>query len=128
MKVIVRDARQLVLPLLLVLAATVLGACSGTRMAYEAAETLEETAYVVTEHYYVILREANRLADEGAPQEWVDLAVAKERQVTPAILRLRDQVDAYNAVRNAETEQELSDALSEAVVLVSEFIDVVRRQ
>lgn len=128
MKVIARDVRQLALPLLLILAAAVLGACSGTRMAYEAAETLEETAYVVTEHYYVILREANKLADEGAPQEWINRAVAKERQVTPAILRLRDQVDAYNAVRNAETEQELSDALSEAVVLVSEFIDVVRRQ
>ena len=128
MKVIVRDVRQLALPLLFILAATVLGACSGTRMAYEASETLEEMAYVVTEHYYVILREANRLADEGAPQEWIDRAVAKERQVTPAILRLRDQVDAYNAVRNAETEQELSDALSEAVVLVSEFIDVVRGQ
>jgi len=128
MKVIVRDVRQLALPLLLILAATVLGACSGMRMAYEAAETLEETAYVVTEHYYVILREANRLADEGAPQEWINRIVAKERQVTPAILRLRAQVDAYNAVRNAETEQELSDALSEAVVLVSEFIDVVRGQ
>lgn len=105
-----------------------LQACPGTTSAYRAADTLEETAFVVTEHYYSVLREANRLADEGAPQEWIEEVAAKERELTPRIIQLRDYVQAYEDVRSAENEQQLSEALSESVVLVSEFIDLVSEE
>jgi hypothetical protein len=49
------------------LAVGVLGAtgCAGTKAAYNAADTLEERAYVVTEHYAAVVHQAADLKDKG---------------------------------------------------------------
>lgn len=108
------------------IATVILVACSGTRLAYDTAETLEAKAFVISEHYAALLREANELADAGAPREHVELMQLAERRATPVVLELRRAVNAYNAVRNAENEAALQEALAEAALVVSDFINAVR--
>lgn len=123
-----RSLQRLGAGLLVVAAACVLAACAGTRAAYDAADTLDETAKVVSEHYYALLREANDLADQGAPASFVQRAQELEAVAAPKILALRDAAQAYEAVRSAENEGELAAALGEAVPLVSQFVDLIRER
>lgn len=111
---------------LVVLAAMVLSACSGTRLAYDTAETLEAKAYVITEHYAALLAEANNLADAGAPRAAVERMQAADRAAGPAVLALRRAVETYDAVRDSENEAALQQAIAEAAVAVSDFINAVR--
>lgn len=113
---------------LLLTACALVAACAGTRQAYQAADTLDDSAKVVTEHYFAIIREVNDLADQGAPQEWVTRAQDLERRTSPVVFALRDASEAYEAVRSAENEQALADALEQAVPLVSDFIDLLRER
>jgi hypothetical protein len=115
-------------PLVFVSLFAVLSACAGTRAAYQAAETLDETAYVVAEHYAALLTEANDLADAGAPRAFVDRAQAIERDATPAVAALRRASAAYTAVASAENEEALQAALGEAVPLVSELLTLIRER
>jgi hypothetical protein len=102
-----------------------LSGCAGTRAAYEAADGLPETALVVSEHYYALLREVNDLADAGAGESFVGRAQSFERQGTPIVLSLRNAAAAYAAIQSAENAEALQDALSEAAVLVSQLIDLI---
>lgn len=111
---------------LVVLLSVALTACAGTRAAYDAADTIDETAYVVSEHYAAVLTQANNLADAGAPSSFVEEAQDIEREATPKVLALREASEAYTAVRSADNEQALAEALAEAVPLVSQFVTLLR--
>lgn len=108
--------------------AIVLNACTGTRLAYETAETLEAKAYVVTEHYAALIAEANDLADAGISDAALERIQAVDAEAGPAVLALRRAVETYSALRNSENEAALQQALAEAALAVSDLINAVRRR
>lgn len=101
--------------------------CSNTKAAYDAADTLEERAYVVTEHYTAIVKQAADLKDRGV---LAGDALAKAREVqavaSPAILKLQPLVVAYNAAQSADTEVALQKALDDAVLAVADLLRIVK--
>ena len=106
---------------------TLIVACAGTRSAYQAAETLEEQAYVVGEHYYALVREANELRRSGALSGSTLTRAQDLVQGSRSIIaELEDAARAYTNVRNAETQADLERALNEAAVAVSRLVDVIK--
>lgn len=112
--------------LLLITAMLGLAACSGTRLAYDTAETLDAKAYVLAEHFNALQVEANTIADAGASQSVINRMAAIERRARPVVLRLQSVAQAYAATRSAENEQQLQLALNEAALVLSDFINAVR--
>jgi hypothetical protein len=121
----------------LVCAALFLTACAGTRLAYKAADTPVETASVVAEHYYALVKEAADLRTSGALAggvlEKVQAAdrVAKplvigDPTATPPKAGLRQLADAYTGVKSAENEIALQAALTKAVLAVNDFATTVK--
>jgi hypothetical protein len=115
-----------------------LAGCAGTRDAYKAAAgNLEATAYVVTEHYAAVVKEAAALKNSGALSGSALEAVRKADDAvrplvigdsateTPGVVQL---VEAYREVRNAETERELQAAINAAVVKLSDLINALKRR
>lgn len=104
-----------------------LAACSGTIDAYEAASGLEETAFVMNQHYLALVKEANRLAGEqlltGSALGEAQMIVRKSR---PLLATLSEAARAYEAVANAATEGDLRDAIADAAVALSDLIDAIR--
>lgn len=108
---------------------SIFAACAGTRAAYDTAQTLDAKAYVVSEHYAAILKEANDLADQpGVSADFVQRMKAADNVARPLVLQLRTAAQAYTAVRSAETEAALQEALNKAVIEVSNFLSVIRRR
>ena len=103
--------------IVLLLSMLMLSGCAGTRSAYKAADGLSETAYVVGEHFYALVREANDLDDQGQVSSYQmgkiqDIA----RETRPTIVELLNTGAAYDAVKSAveaveATEARISDAL-----------------
>lgn len=113
----------------LTFAVLALSACSGTRFAYQQAETLTDTAKVVAEQYIATAREANRLQDTGSlTDSQLERIQGIDARVYPVIQQLRSASDAYEAIGTAETREALEAALTDAVTAVSDFIDAVREQ
>lgn len=137
-------ARPGALVLLLVAAGLTLAGvagCTGTRDAYRAAasspERIEATAYVVTEHYYAVVREAAALKNSGAlAGDALEAVRAAEDALRPLVLGdeatqdpgIVQLVAAYKAVRSAETEAELQAAVNAAVVKLSALINALKRR
>lgn len=115
--------------LAILLTCLMLSGCAGTRAAYQAAEGLEETAKVVGEHYYALVREANDLDDKGMLSASA-LAHTQDivRKTSPAVLALAQAAVKYKAVKSATNELELERALSDAAIAVSRLIDAIRRR
>lgn len=112
---------------LLLIASLALSACSGVTNAYRAADTLEETAYVITEHFSVLNVEARELVESGFVDDQTADALRSARdRAIPLVTRLRDMSQAYNDVRSAENQQALQDALNLAVPVVSDFLNALR--
>ncbi len=106
---------------------TLIAACSGTRLAYKTAEGLEEQAYVVGEHYYALVREANDLRRSGALSgSTLERAQDLVQATRPVILELQDAAQAYTAVKSAQNEAELEAALNAAAIAVSRLVDVIK--
>lgn len=101
--------------------------CTGTRHAYEAAATLEDRAYVATEHYAAVVRQAADLKDLGVLK---GDALARAREIEsvarPVVLSLGPLVANYTAARNAETEVALERALGEAITAIANLVRVVK--
>lgn len=101
--------------------------CSGTRNAYQAAETLEDRAYVATEHYAAVIKQAADLKELGVLK---GDALTKAREVEsvarPVILSLGPLVSNYRAARTAETEVALQRALDDAVVAIANLVRIVK--
>ena len=116
--------------LAIVIACMAMSGCAGTRAAYKQAEGLVETSKVVGEHYYVLVREANALAEEGTlVGRPLQQAQAIVRSTRPLIVDvLAPASDNYERVKSAANQAELERALSEAAIAVSRMIDVIRRR
>jgi hypothetical protein len=101
--------------------------CAGTRAAYNAAETLDERAFVATEHYSAVVKQAADLKEAGVLKGQA-LAQAREIETVarPLVLSLGDLVANYNAVRSAETEVALERALDETILAIAGLVRVVK--
>ena len=118
---------KILLPLVALLALTLASGCSGTRQAYQAADGVGETAYVIAEHYAAVIEELNDLADQGAlSQSAIRHAQDIVRRTDPVIRSLRSAAEAYENVQNADTEAALEEAINEAAVALSDLIDAVK--
>lgn len=111
--------------------------CTSTYAAYRSADTLEEQAYVLTEHYAALVHEAADLKDQPSTPDAVgdklrDAANASQRYVlgdpsaTPPVPSLRDLAKAYGAVHDATTRDALQQALDDAFVKVAAFLRALR--
>lgn len=101
--------------------------CAGTRNAYDAAATLEDRAYVATEHYAAVVKQAADLKELGV-LKGPALAKAQEIETVarPVVLSLGPLVANYNAARTAETEVALQRALDEAIAAIASLVRVVK--
>jgi hydroxymethylpyrimidine pyrophosphatase-like HAD family hydrolase len=101
--------------------------CASTRAAYNAAETLEERAYVVTEHYTAVITQAADLKNRGVLK---GAALAQVREIEtvarPVVLSLGDLVANYKAAKSAESEVALQRALDEAVLVLADLVRAVK--
>jgi len=113
--------------LAILVASSMLAGCTGTRAAYKAADGLDETAKVVSEHYYALVHEANVLKDSGqlAGQE-LDTAQALVATTAPVILDLASAAQTFETLQTAETEAELQKAINDAAIAVSRLVDLIK--
>lgn len=109
--------------------------CAGTSAAYKSAQSLPDTAYVVTEHYAAVVHEAADLAAlPGTPD-----AVKAEMKRLDAIAKplvlgnpatgapgLGDLAQRYADVKNAQTEAELQSAINRAVEALAQLVNAVK--
>ena len=113
--------------LAIVIACLALSGCAGTRAAYKAAEGIEETAFVISEHYFALVRELNDLDDKGALSDSMrSHAQDIVRTTRGPILELGNVAQAYKAVRSADNEEALSRALNTAAIALSRLVNVVK--
>ena len=105
-----------------------LSACAGTKAAYQAAGgDLVKQAFVVTEHYSALLREAADLKEAGAQPEVVAALQAADSVAQPIILKLGPLAQAYERTRSAEDQVALQAAVNDAVVALTDFINAIKR-
>jgi hypothetical protein len=102
-------------------------ACAGTRTAYQTAATPLETATVVGEHYYALVKEAADLKNAGALTSTALAKVqAADRAAKPVVVELTRTVEAYQLVKSAQNEAAMQIALNKAVLAVNSFINALR--
>lgn len=123
-------ARPLLLALLLAVAALVaimLPGCAGTQTAYRAAETPDEYAYMLAEHYAALVRQAADLRERSTtPPEAIEAMRRAELAARPLVAPLRPLRDACLAARTAETELELQRAIDAAVLAIADLVRQVQ--
>ncbi len=124
-------ARPLVLALLLALALPVVAiapGCAGTQAAYREASSLDEYAYVLTEHYASLLKQAADLRDKpDTPLSAIAAMQSADTKAAPALKKLRPLAIAYTAVKSARTEAELQLAVNDAVLKLAELVRAVKQ-
>ncbi len=113
--------------LALVLAAIAMSGCAGTAAAYRAAEGLPETVYVVGEHYFAEVQAINDLAESGkiTPDEVISLDRVSQ-DTRPSIVAMVSAGEAYDNVKSAENEAELSATLAVAAVALAKMVDAIK--
>lgn len=117
----------LVLAIGAITAISVLPACSSTRAAYQVADTLEERAYVATEHYAALVRQAADLRERGILTGAALTRVQEVETVArPVVLKLGSLVRAFKAAKTAESELELQLALDESVRLIADLVRAIK--
>lgn len=104
----------------LLVAMLLVAGCAGTKAAYKEADSVYETAYVVTEHYSYVLEQANALQTQLSDEQRAKLREVRDR-VNPLVLRLPDLAAAWQAARTAENQEALEAALAQATVALAEF-------
>lgn len=122
-------ARTSMLALLagIVLAGLALSGCASTKAAYKEAQSPDEYAYVVAEHYNILVNEAADLAEQpGTPANVKAALKAADAKAKPLVLALRGLAANYAAVKTAESQQALQLALNQAVLAVADFIRALR--
>jgi hypothetical protein len=113
-----------ILPLILLAA---LSACTGTRLAYKEADSPDKMAYVVTEHYAALVKEAADRKDAGTlAGDALERVQAADRAVSPLVLQLGSLAQAYTQTKSAASRDELQAALNRAVIALSTFIDTLK--
>jgi hypothetical protein len=127
----------LLVPLALMLAG--LGGCSHTREAYKVAahapNSLEATAYVVTQHYIAVAGEAARLKNAGTLQGAKLAAVLRADDVVRPLINgdpktnkpgLIQLVDNYKRIRDAKSGADLQAALDAAALRLADLINALK--
>lgn len=130
--------RPLMLAFLLGLAVpmvAMVSGCAGTRAAYQEAQSPDEYAFVITEHYAALVKEAADLKERPTtPREAVEAMQRAELAARPLILGgdrppspgLRDLAETYSAVRDAKSEQDLQLAIDRAVLKIADLVRAVK--
>lgn len=118
------------LPFLLTLAilSTVLVAsCVGTKSAYESAKTPDAIAFVISEHYAVIVNQAADLAAKPTtPPAAIRAMQAADKVARPAVEQLRSLRDAFVLSKGATDQVALQAAINKAVLAVADLVRTVR--
>jgi len=120
----------------LILAGALAG-CVSTKAAYNEAENLRETAYVLTEHYAAVIHEAADLGAQPSTPETVRQALKASANATakfvkgdenavPPVPSLLDLVNNYEALGSAASREELQAAIRNAVHAMDGFIKELR--
>jgi hypothetical protein len=113
--------------LALLLAALMVVGCGGTKAAYKAASGVEETAYVLVEHYYALVRQANELADSG---QLVGSSLTRAQDVVRLTKPVVDEAIraslAYVSYKDASSEADLKRAISDAAIAISRLVDAIK--
>jgi hypothetical protein len=105
-----------------------LNACASTREAYKAADSPDEYAYVLREHYASLVHEAADLKEKPTtPREAVEIMQQAELAARPAADKLRPLRDAFLAGRDAKTQAELQQAINDAVLVIADLVRAVRK-
>ena len=116
-----------IVKLLIVSLMLLVAGCAGTKAAYQGATTLDDTAYVIAEHYSALVKEAADLKDAGTLTGAALVRVQQiEARATPVVLKLKDVSAAWTASKNATTEAALQKAISDAAVVVSDLINALK--
>lgn len=104
-----------------------LSACMSTREAYKAADTPDEYAYVLAEHYASLVKEAADLKEKpSTPAEAVSLMQRAELTARPVVNTLRPLRDAYLSAKTPQSEAALQEAINKAVLVIAEMVRTVR--
>jgi len=123
-------ANPLMLALLLAFTVPVVAyvsGCTGTRAAYKEAQSPDEYAFVLAEHYASLVREAADLkARPTTRAELVSAMQAADTAAGPVIDALRPLRDAYLATQSAASEAELQDAVNRAVLAIADLVRSVK--
>lgn len=132
---------RLLIALSTVMAILALSGCAGTLGAYRAAQSrpetaLTDTAYVITEHYSAVLKQAADIKEAGtAPPAVIEKVQAADDKAAPVILGrpdakpptpgLKDLSAAFVMFKDAKSEADLQAAVDNAARLLSQLIDAV---
>lgn len=101
--------------------------CGHTRAAYQAAQSPEEYAFVLLEHYTSLVKQAADLKERPTtPKVAIEKMQQAELAARPFIAKLRPLRDAYVAAATAENEIELQSAINEAVMVIADLIRAVQ--
>lgn len=115
----------------------IVAGCAGTKAAYQEAQSLDEYAYVITEHYASLVREAADLKEKpttprtavSAMQEAdkaAHLVVVGNPSGSPPTPGLAELAATYQRVRDAQTEAELQEAVNAAILRVADLVRAIK--
>ena len=109
------------------LTALMISGCGGTIAAYKAADGLEETAWVMNQHFLALVREGNDLKRQGVLAGSA-LSTAQDlvRTGRPILKELSQAAQVYEAVRSADNQDELTVAIAAAAVQLSKLVNAIR--
>jgi len=111
----------------LLLTAGSMSGCAGTRAAYEAAEGMDEIAFVTRDHWYALVNEANEARRSGElTGEPLDRAQDIVRGARPIIDELDTIRRQWQTLKNASTEADLQAAIAAAAANVARLLIIVR--
>ena len=101
--------------------------CASTREAYSVADTLDERAYVATEHFAAVVKQAADLRERGvlSGSALADVR-ALEQKAKPAVLRLGSLAKNWQAAQTAESEVALQRALDDVVIAIADLVRAVK--
>lgn len=111
------------IPLLLL---ALLSGCAGTKAAYRAADTLDEQAYVIAEHYAAVVKEAANIAPH-LPAHLKSELQAADQVAKPLIVKLGPLSEKFQTVKTAETEIELQQEVNDALIALTDFINALKQ-
>lgn len=132
--------RYFLAPLLALAAVVALAStsgCAGTRNAYKAADSVDEYAYVLTEHYSALVKQAADLAAIPTTPQAVrealkradaaaHLVVVGDARAVPRVAGLAELAANYKQIRTAENQLALQKAVDAAVIKVADLVRVLR--
>jgi hypothetical protein len=104
-----------------------LAGCAGTFSAYRAAEDLEDSSYVLSEHYAALVAEGIRLRDNGTlTGPTLVSAQRAEAAARPVILKMGEAARAWESARSADNQKALEIAITDATRALHELIDAMK--